>query len=225
MDHVTTFPGIEIPADMRYHELPAEDETLEFWGKLLASEDTDTGDSLRWAELQLYRIVDTNPEHDSRLPASDENRGMYGKQMWLLYTIGHSLVYHATGTSCRGGKQVPAGEFRTRAEDPFELVPCPDCSPDDWDAVGEDTLFRLEMPWYTYIPCQTPKKVVESLYRKPRCQNCRDEPHKGGSCRRCGCDSYREAPRVLSVPGRALLEKVAQVDPEIERAMAKVKRL
>lgn len=225
MDHATPPPGIDIPAGMRYCELPAEDETLQFWGKFLDSEDTDNGDSLRWAELRLYRIVDTNPDHDHSLPAHDENRDMYGKEMYLLYTIGHSLVYHDPKASCRGGKLVRAGEFRNRAEDWGELVMCPECSPEDWEIVSPETVFRLELPWYTYIPCQSPQKVIASLHRKPRCQNCRDAPHKGERCKRCDCTRYSEAPRVLSVPGRALLEKVAKIDPDIAAAMTTKKRL
>lgn len=223
MDHVTAPEGIEIPAGMRYCELPAEDETLQFWGRFLDSEDTDTGDSLRWAELRLYRIVDTNPDHDDRL--HDENKAMFGKQMWLLYTVGHSLIYHSFRANCKGGKPVPAGDFNDRADDASELTGCPDCSPDDWENALPGTLFRLEVPWYSYTPCQSAGKVIRSLYRRARCQNCGDGPHDGGKCRRCWCEDYREAPRTLSVPGRALLEKVAKIDPDIAQAMTKTKRL
>lgn len=225
MDHVTPPPGIDIPAGMRYCELPAEDETLQFWGKFLGAEDTDNGDSLRWAELRLYRIIDTNPAHDHSLPASDENRDMFGREMHLLYTVGYSLVYHETGAGCRGGKQVAAGDFRDHTENWSDLLACPECLPGDWEMVPPETIFRLELPWYTYIPCQSPQKVIASLHRKPRCQNCRHEPHKRDQCRRCDCERYSEAPRVLSLPGRLLLEKVAKIDPDIAQAMAKVKRL
>ena len=218
--------GVQIPADMKFFELPGQDEELHFWGKFLDAEDTETEDSLRWAELRVYRIIDTNPDHDHSLPASDENRDMYGQQMWLLYTIGHSLIYHDLYASCRGGKAVAAQDFGDRAEDPGETIPCPDCTPEDWETAPRDKKFRLELPWYTAVPCQTPEKLINALYRKPRCLNCGDAAHGGfPRCNRCGCTDYREAPRRLSVPGRNLLDKLAKVDPEIARAMIRVRTL
>jgi hypothetical protein len=218
-------PGAAIPTGMTYHELPAQDEILRFWGKFLDSEDTDTGDSLRWAELQVFKIIDTNPSHDHSLPASDENRDMFGQQLWLLYTIGHSVVYHDLHASCRGGKAVPAKDFPLRAENSADTIPCPDCAPADWESAPDKEIFRLELPWYTAVPCQTPEKLINALYRKPRCLNCGDSAHGNSRCGRCGCTDYREAPRRLSVPGRNLLDKLAKVDPDIAAATVRVRTL
>jgi hypothetical protein len=151
---------------------------------------------------------------------------MFGQEMWLLYTIGHSLVYHDLHASCRGGKPVAAQEFPERAEDPAGTVACPDCTPEDWETAPGGKVFRLELPWYTAVPCQTPGKLINALYRKPRCLNCGDAAHGDfARCRRCGCADYREAPRRLSVPGRNLLDKVSKLDPDIAKATIRVRTL
>jgi hypothetical protein len=210
--------GIPVTEYMRHYRLPAGEETLDFTGRLIDKTDTDSGDRLRWAELQLYKILDTNPEHDGNCP-DEENRNMLGKELWLLYTIGHTLVYHAAD-GCKKGVRMPARDFPSRAENVNELEPCEECNPGDWQ--GSEEEFRLEITWYSYTPCQSAERVIESLYREPRCSSCRHKPHEG-YCR-CGCERYREAPRSLSNPGRQLIEQVRQVDPEIARAAAKVRK-
>jgi hypothetical protein len=219
LDDMTLPP---IPEEMTEHKLPADGEILHFWGKFLASEDTDSGDSLRWAELQLYRITDTNPDHDD-FCHDLEYRGLYGKQMWLLYTVGHSVVYHDLD-GCAKGVKIKGSDFPGKTEEPLQdLTACSQCRPADWRKnPGEE--FRLEVTWYSYTPCPTAGKVITSLYRDPRCATCRDRPHKDSRCRRCGCEDFVAEPRVLSVPGRRLVEKVSRVDPEIAQAAAKVKR-
>lgn len=208
---------IAVPAGMAHHVLPAEGETLDFTGRLIDKVDTDSGDRLRWAELQLWKILDTNPDHDDDCP-DPENRGMLGRELWLLYTIGHTLVYHLADGRCKGGVRTSSADFEARAENAADLEPCEDCRPGDWQLGGE---FRLEVPWYSYIPCQTPEKVVRSLQRKPKCDSCWHKPHDRCFC---GCTEYREAPRTLSVPGLQLLRQASERDPEIARAAAKVKK-
>lgn len=223
------FPGSE---GMAWHQLPADGHPVEFLGRFLRSVDTDDGERTRWAELRLYRIIDTNLAHSAALPATDENRDMYGKQMWLLYTIGHSLVYHAAD-GCTRGLRLPAGEFpaRAREEDLDNLEPCPVCRPPDWDSADPGTELRLEVTWYSYTPCQSAEKVIRSLWREPRCVNCRHKPHKGTTCRHagpsgtCTCADYAEAPRQLSQPGHNLIEEVRRVDPLIDTAAGQANRL
>lgn len=205
---------------MRHYQLPAEGETLDFTGRFIDKVDTDSGDRLRWAELQLYKILDTNPDHDDDCP-DPENRGMYGRELWLLYTIGHTMVYHAADGRCKGGIRTAARDFAAKAEKASDLEPCEDCSPGEWRD-DPDAEYRLEVPWYSYTACQTADKVIRSLYRKPKCESCWHKPHD--ACW-CGCREYKEAPRTLSVPGFQLLTQVKEKDPEIARAAAKVKRL
>src|SRR5208282_4902624 len=221
---------LTIPLGMRHCELPTGDYPLEFWGRFVREEDTDTGESKRWAHLLLYAIIDTNPEHDTSLPETDENYGMYGKEMYLLYTIGHTLVYHDEDATCRGGVRVKVADFPRKNidfpssdEDP-DLEPCDACTPRDYRIASEDEFFKLEVTWYSYTPCQTADKLIRSLYRDPRCETCRHKPHENRRCP-CRCANYREAPRTLSTPGRNLLEGARDTEPEIAKAMGMKKRL
>jgi hypothetical protein len=178
------------------HILPAGDDTLEFTGRLIAVVDNDRGDRPRWAELRLYKV-------------SGERR------LWLLYTIGHSLVYHQAGSDCKKGIRMAAGDFRERAEDWRDLEGCEHCSPPDWGRALPGTEFDLEVTWYTHVTCRTPDEVYCALLREPRCKNCLCKPHDGQRCRRCRCAEYAEAPRVLSVPGRRLWENARRADPDL----------
>ena len=224
---------LTIPLGMKYYELPTGDYPLEFWGIFVNEEDTDNGERNRWAHLQLYRIIDSNPAHDDSLSPDDENRGMYGKEMYLLYTIGHTLVYHDEDAACRGGVRVRVADFPRKTadfpltdEDP-DLEPCETCNPADYRLASPGDYFKLEVTWYSYTPCQTADKLIQSLYREPRCDkvNCRHKPHENHRCRFCGCTAYREAPRTLSTPGRNLLEGARDSEPEIARAMGIKRRL
>lgn len=192
------------PPPMRHHELPAGEETLEFQGRLIHSVDNDRGDRPRWAELRLYKIWDSAE----------------GKEIWLIYTIGHTLVYHEADGPCNRGITVPAGDFPDRAEDPDSLEPCEVCEPEDWRQADGSQLFDLEVTWYSYTPCPTAEKVLDALRREPRCAGCRHKPHADYRCR-CGCDDFAEAPRALSVPGARLIEQAKHLDPEIAKAAAR----
>jgi hypothetical protein len=188
-------------AGMRHFELPAGEETLDFTGRLLAAVDNDRGDRPRWAELRLYKILDSTE----------------GKEIWLIYTIGHTLVYHCGNSPCNRGIPVPVEEFAARAEDPGNAEPCEVCKPADWQDASPGTLFELEVTWYSYTPCSSAEKVLDALRREPRCKNCRHKPHETYRCW-CDCRDYAEAPRPLSVPGARLVESVKAIDPDIARA-------
>lgn len=203
-----TDAAIENTPGMRHHELPAREETLDFTGKLICAEDNDQGDRPRWAELRLYKILITGEDDD-----------LFGEQAWLLYTIGHTLVYHAAD-GCNRGVALPAGEFAATAEDPQALEPCVRCRPEDWETLPPETPLRLEVTWYTYTRCETPDEVYSSLCREPQCRNCQDKPHKTYQCS-CGCESYEPAPRVLSVPGRRLWEQARRLDSDIGKTAAR----
>lgn len=217
MNHVLPPPGIELPPGMSYHELPADQEVLEFWGKFIDKTDTDDGENDRWAELQYWFILDTNESHDDSLPEGDEDRGMFGKQLRLVYTIGHSLVWHRYPQGCNKGVKILGKEFpASTSEDPASLVPCEKCSPDEWEEFPEAE-FRLEKPWYSYTACRTPAEAITAL---SRCMHCRDKPHEG-RCYRCGCTRYEG---VLTTPGRTLVEQVSKIDPELAKAAARARK-
>lgn len=214
---------LTIPAGMRHYELPGTKGPVEFDGRLIDVTDTDNGERDRWAELRLYKIVDTNPEHDEN--ALGEDHCMYGKEMWLVYTIGHTLVYHEAGSSCNRGIEARVAEFSSltadfpQGPDDPDLEPCAECRPLDYHDAADDDIYELEVTWYRHIPCQTADKVIRSLYREPRCEPCRHKPHEGRRCR-CGCSNYQESTPMLSIPGSRLIAKVKAKDPEIARAAA-----
>lgn len=216
--------GIAIPDGMILQNLPAEDGNIEFWGTFLDSEESGSEHDSRWTELSLYKMIDTDSGHDSSLPSSDDNRNMFGQQMWLLHTVAHSVVYHGKN-GCGRGVRMRVADFGSRLADPEVLERCERCDPEVWWESSPDAEFRVEVPLYFYTACQTPQKVIRSLWREPRCENCHDRAHEDGKCRKCGCTQFREAKRTLSIPGRNLLERVAQKDPEIAAAMSVTKRL
>jgi hypothetical protein len=213
------FPeDLVLPPGMEHIELPAEEETLEFWGMYLGGVDTDSGNRPRWAELQLYRYIDTVPG------------GTYGQEVWLLYTIGHTVVYHATaaaGGSCGMGAEVGTDQFLAgmlNAEDPEDLEPCDDCHPGDWHSAGPDARYNLELTRYRYTPCTSAAMVIQSLHREQKCRECRHRPHEGTACS-CGCRECVVLPGELTSPGRRLIEAVRPLDPGIAKAAARKVRL
>ena len=186
---------------------------LEFWGTFLGKVHTDNGDRVRWAELRLYKILDSNPEHDDSWSPDDGNRGMFGKQLWLLYTIGHTLVYHDLDAPCNRGVRSRVADFPSLNADWEELEPCAGCNPPEMETVPAGEEFRVEVTWYSYVPCLTVPKVIESL---SKCAECQHKPHSG-NCYRCGCGNYRG---VLTSPGSKLFEIVKKADPDIAREAA-----
>jgi hypothetical protein len=229
------FPAdLTIPNGMKFYELPTGDYPLEFWGRFIHEEDTyevtSSRESRRWAHLLLFAAVDTNPAHNLDLPPEDEDYGMYGKELYLLYTIGHSLVYHDQDSACRGGARVKVADFAKKnvdvpfSEDDPDLEPCEVCEPADYHLAPPDEIYKLEITWYSYTPCQSADKLIRSLYRDPRCERCRHKPHEQRRCY-CKCATYKEAPRTLSTPGRNLLEGARDQEPEIARAMGMKKRI
>ena len=213
--------------------LPVEEGTIELqYGKFIDSVDNDRGERPRWAEIRLYKYVDADPGHDESLPEDDEDYAMFGKQRYLIYTIGHTVIYHEHGSECNKGVPVRAGDFPllgtdrapVRSEHPEDLDPCEVCEPGDWRAASEDTLFELEVTWYKFFKCKTGDDVLMALRKDPKCRHCWHKPHESRTCW-CRCDMYEEGPRPLSVPGRRLVEQVRRKDPEIARAAAKKMRL
>lgn len=204
MENSLSNDALEIPAGMKHYELPTREETLDLTGKLLYVVDNDQGGP-RWAELKTYRILNTDPESD-----------VFGQEMWLLYTIGHSMAYHAAD-GCNRGILLPVRDFPAQAEDPEGLEACPRCRPPQWDSAPDDLQLRLEVTWYKYVLCKTPDMLYNALCREPSCANCTHRRHQAYPCS-CGCAEYEEAPRELSVPGRRMWEQLRRLDPDIAKA-------
>jgi hypothetical protein len=213
---------LHVPLGMEKWELPIEDgNVLDIVGRRIDGVDNDSGNRLRWAQLQLFKCLDRNPSHDSTLPEKDANRGMYGREIYLLYTTGHSVVVHDSKGKCRTGTRLPASRFPKENEDFRDLEPCPECNPDlsglpldgeevDWE--GGSLVFNLEVTWYSHTLCQDAGLVIDALRK---CRHCSHRSHRAWTCA-CGCDEYMEGP--LTSPGRKLVEQCVTLDPGIAAA-------
>lgn len=212
---------LTIPKGWAYFKLPATKEKLEFWGTCIDSVDNDSGDRLRWAELRLYKYIDSDETHNAELPGTDPFHDQYGKQAYLLYTIGHSLVVHEYETDCdHKGIIAPVSQFPQNNEDHEDLEPCPVCRPVFTTVDDEDPerILELETTWYSYTECPTPDHVLLALRKPPSCKTCEHKKHPARDCKTCGCDTYVEGPRPLSSPGERLVKQVSAVDPGIAAA-------
>jgi hypothetical protein len=204
-----------IPAGMTSLRLPTGGPPLDTHGRLVDYEDNDSGSRPRWAVLHLYEIFDTNPEHNDSLPDGDPFRGMYGKTMYLIYTVGHSVIYHSADTPCNTGVRVAVKDIETESQEhPDDLEPCPRCQPGNWRDMAPGDQIQLETTWFKWKACRTPEDVVTGLLTDPKCATCHHKPHEGRQCD-CGCTDYVPAPQALSVPGAKLLEKARRHDKNI----------
>jgi hypothetical protein len=219
---------------MKLIHIPTEDGTWELYGRRLDSIDNDRRDRPRWAEIELLQYFDTNPAHDGTCP-DPEWRGKYGTQVWLIHTMGHSVLYHENNSECNKGVEFPVGEFPERSEFRVEeLEPCEKCQPPDLDFTrasdggivwGDRTpagmLLDLEMLWHTVVPCPVPESVLAGLRRpvKTPCVTCGGEGKTlAGVCGACKGKGLILGALTLTSPGKRLLQKVKFKDPAIRRA-------
>ena len=192
-------------------ELPTNDVPISFDGYFM--DDLDNGgDRSRWAVLCLYRW----------LPQDADQPG------YILYTIGHSVIYHVSNGECGKGEAHAVSEFpdlyaADRIEDPRDLDPCEKCQPDDWRYVPPGTQFEVEVTWYKWTACRNASELLLAGRKEARCRNCLCKPHRG-KCSACSCDDYEEAPRPLSVPMQRLLAKPGiRADADITAALREKK--
>ena len=193
-------------------ELPTNDAPISFEGWFIGSLDNGGGERLRWAELHLYRWL---PEAG-------------GEAGFILYTIGHTLVYHYFNGECGKGEAYPVSDFPEqyalgRIEDPDELEPCDKCRPDDWRTAPPEQEFEVEVTWYKWTACKNAEELLLAGRKEARCRNCLCRPHENRTCSTCTCTDYAESPRPLSIPMQRLLAKVRGTDPDIARAMREKK--
>jgi hypothetical protein len=145
--------------------------------------------------------------------------------MFLLHTLGHSVVYHSTDGDCNRGIKVPVEEFAARAEFPEdELEPCTRCYPPLLGDVEPGTRLELEILRHTVTKCRDADAVVERLKRpsKETCWQCHGKrvfpPYTRQLCGECSGRGYINGDPVLSAPGQRLLELVKNKDTDIARA-------
>lgn len=201
-------PAIVPAAADNVTELPAGDVTLILpGGEFIEEVDNDRGDRPRWAQIQLWTC---------RL---DESK------WYLIYTIGHSVIYHENESPCGKGIPVPVPEFpllgtpgmTTATEAAEDLEACERCRPGDWRDAGDGDTFDVEYTWYRYQWCRDAAAVLDGLRREAKCRSCFHKPHRNRNCW-CKCREYAEAPRVLSIPGRTLVEKARRLDRDLDAA-------
>ena len=191
-------------------ELPTNDVPIVFDGYFISDLDNNDGDRLRWAVLSLYRWY-------------QKDTGNLG---YILYTTGHSVVYHELGGRCGYGEPHSVSEFPAlhaagRIENPADLEPCETCrpiDPDDWSLVPPDQEFEVEITWYKWSACRDVEELLLAGRREARCRNCLCRPHRD-QCRVCNCANYVEGPRPLSGPMQRLLGKAKYRDADISYAM------
>lgn len=202
-------------------EIPTPDGTIRFMGELIDVVDNERRGRPRWAEIELYRYVITDP----RSPEC-------GAKRYLLHTMGHSVIYHRHESACNKGISVPVEEFETRAEFPDDLEPCRDvvsrgrvisrgCYPEDWQTAEEGTMFDLEVVRHTNFFCPTPEAVMEQLRRAARktCTGCDGRRTMNGEpCPVCEGRGYLYGERELSAPGQRLVEMARARDEGIAKA-------
>lgn len=124
---------------MRVYQVQGQAKPVKFTGTLLATESTETDKSMRWLELELFRIDD------------GQRTGQY-----VLHRIGQSVVFHRPQT-CGYGVSTTADKV------PFDAEPCPVCNP-VYDCTP-DPLYEvwLESPRHKVVTCPTPQQVEKAL--------------------------------------------------------------
>lgn len=122
---------------MEVYTVRGQAKPVKFTGTLLASETTETDASLRWLELDLYRI------------GAGPRTGQY-----VLHRVGQSVVYHRPKT-CGYGVSTSGTTI------PFDAEPCPVCKPPDDCAQAVEVW--LESPRHKVITCPVPESVEKAL--------------------------------------------------------------
>lgn len=183
--------------------LPVKQGILHFTGVYLGDDDNDTGDRLRWAQLIAYKGTGTD----------EDNPETFGREYYLLYAVGHSLVVHsADDRGCRG-VLAPVSRFAELNADHADLEACPDCGCGYRKDSPPDARFKLEVTRYSYTQHPSARALADSLRK---CRDCGHRPHEVKACG-CGCRFY--IPGELSQIGQRLLDKIKDLDPAIAAAL------
>lgn len=119
---------------------------VRFTGTRLAEETTETESSLRWLELELYRVDE------------GAKQGQY-----LLHRVGQSVVFHKPHTC---GYGVPT----TWDKVPDDAEPCAVCQPVEPFLSSENAQYEvwLESPRHKVIVCPEASDVERALLMKRR---------------------------------------------------------
>jgi hypothetical protein len=224
---------LTIPQGMKLIQIPTMDGVIELNGRLLGVVDNERRGRPRWAEIELYDYIDTDRSHVAPEPSVDDHEviATYGQRLYLLHTMGHSVVYHRHDGDCNKGVAIPVEDFPERAEFPRDLEACEDCRPLDWQKMPEGTIYDLEVLRHLIYKCRTPEAVLERLRRpsKVTCDRCNGSgsypPFTRQVCDECRGRGWVSGPPALSAPGSRLIEMVKFKDPAIRQAAQRTVRL
>ena len=219
---------VTIPKGMNLIQIPTTDGTIELYGRLLGVVDNERRGRPRWAEIELLEYVDTDTAHISENP----DLNTYGQQLYLLHTMGHSVVYHRHDADCNKGVAVYRADFPFRAEFPVEdLEPCEECQPPYLENITPDTMMNLEVLRHLIYKCKSAEVVLEKLRRPsrvtcPQCYGVGSYPKFTRQvCNQCNAKGYVAGPPTLSSPGQRLVEIAKWKDPAIRAAVSRPVRL
>jgi hypothetical protein len=117
--------------------VPGEIHPYEFHGRLVADVTTETDESPRWTEMELYRFTD-------------------GTGRYLVHIAGRSVVYHEHDSMCNAGSPTTRDQLLEDAE------PCPRCRP---DVRGQDDTYVIdaESDRHSVTVCEAATDVLQAL--------------------------------------------------------------
>lgn len=115
---------------------------VEIRGERIGFGTSEREDSLKWAEIEIYRL----------------DEGGY-----MTHRLGYSLVYHRADTWERTAAGGQPGNPATVDDLPDEASPCKVCRPVPPQALGDDEEIRYEFPRHTFDSCKTAAQVIERL--------------------------------------------------------------
>lgn len=137
-------------AAFRTHRVPDQHQTLEFDGRRIGFASTETEDTTRWTEIEVFVT----------------RSGKY-----VVHRVGVSLTYHAAGAPCASGSLMSVEEMlRDTAPDDIdaEHVPCEKCKPAPASMLPPTDNVRRETDRHSADAVANPPELIKALsLRRP----------------------------------------------------------
>jgi hypothetical protein len=130
--------GTNGPTKIRVHD---QHQVLEFEGEQIGFASTETPDTVRWTEIELYRTTAGN---------------------YVIHRVGASVVYHDAAASCASGSLTTAG--RLQSEDPdADHEPCERCRPPRIEKMDPKRPIRREADRHSADAVTSVEDLVKKL--------------------------------------------------------------